>query len=265
MAGNDDVTRPDRRLVLAGLALAASPIGAGAKDAPAIGGFKRRPGAVPIIAADPTATFFCPMRQTPVKWRALHAFNPAAVVHDGAVYILFRAEDDSGAMAIGGILRGSGSRAAATGSISPSCRRRSSIPTTTASARPNGMAGARTAAGDARGRAVRVHLQPVQPQGGDAGSRDVARPGVLGKAWRRVRGVALRQDDDEIGGDRATAGGRPPGRGENRRPLLDAVRPGQHLRGAFARHDPLDPGRKRAWQAEGRDGAASRHVRQRAG
>lgn len=90
-------------MVMAGLALAAMPIGAGAVPlAPAVGGFRRRSGAVPIIAADPNATFFCPMRQAAVKWRALHAFNPAAVVHDGAVWLLFRAEDDSGAMAIGG-------------------------------------------------------------------------------------------------------------------------------------------------------------------
>jgi beta-1,2-mannosidase len=42
------------------------------------------------------------MRKAPVRWRALHAFNPAAVVHEGAVHVLFRAEDDSGAMQIGG-------------------------------------------------------------------------------------------------------------------------------------------------------------------
>lgn len=100
---DSDIVDPDRRLVMAGLALAASPIAAVAKRAPVLArGFTRRPGAVPIIAADPNATFFCPMRQAPVKWRALHAFNPAAVVHDGAVHLLFRAEDDSGAMAIGG-------------------------------------------------------------------------------------------------------------------------------------------------------------------
>lgn len=106
MAAINDLTRPHRRTVIAGLALAASPVPAMAKDTPrraaAANGFKRRAGAVPIIAADPGSTFYCPMRRAPVKWRALHAFNPAAAVHDGAVYILFRAEDDSGAMAIGG-------------------------------------------------------------------------------------------------------------------------------------------------------------------
>jgi predicted GH43/DUF377 family glycosyl hydrolase len=37
-----------------------------------------------------------------VHWEALHTFNPAAVVRDGKVYVLYGAEDDSGAMAIGG-------------------------------------------------------------------------------------------------------------------------------------------------------------------
>jgi predicted GH43/DUF377 family glycosyl hydrolase len=107
MADDVDVIGPDRRSVIAGLALVVSPMRATAADrAPrprsVASGFKRRGGAVPIITADPNATFFCPMRQVPVRWRALHAFNPAAAVHDGAVYLLFRAEDDSGAMAIGG-------------------------------------------------------------------------------------------------------------------------------------------------------------------
>lgn len=105
MADHGNGTQFDRRSVVTGLALYTLPVGtamAGGAVASVPAQFKRRAGAVPIIAADPNATFFCPMRQTPVKWRALHAFNPAAVVHDGAVYLLFRAEDDSGAMAIGG-------------------------------------------------------------------------------------------------------------------------------------------------------------------
>lgn len=98
---------PDRRMVVAGLAFAATPLASIAAHAAAPfagerGTFVRAAGARPIITPDPGATFFCPMRKAPVRWRALHAFNPAAVVHDGAVYLLFRAEDDSGAMAIGG-------------------------------------------------------------------------------------------------------------------------------------------------------------------
>jgi predicted GH43/DUF377 family glycosyl hydrolase len=36
-----------------------------------------------------------------VHWEALHTFNPAAIVRDGKIVVLYRAEDDSGAMEIG--------------------------------------------------------------------------------------------------------------------------------------------------------------------
>ena len=41
------------------------------------------------------------MCKAPVRWQATHTFNPAAVVKDGKVYVLYRAEDDSGS-GIGG-------------------------------------------------------------------------------------------------------------------------------------------------------------------
>ncbi|MBO9712007.1 glycoside hydrolase family 130 protein [Sphingomonas sp.] len=90
--------RVTRRTVMAGLAAAPALRVVPGK----LAGFRRRTDARPIISADPQSTFFCPMRKAPVHWRALHAFNPAAVAHDGAVYVLFRAEDDSGAMELGG-------------------------------------------------------------------------------------------------------------------------------------------------------------------
>ncbi len=36
-----------------------------------------------------------------VHWEALHTFNPVAVVRNGKVYVLYRAEDDTGEMQIG--------------------------------------------------------------------------------------------------------------------------------------------------------------------
>ncbi|MDB5324795.1 MAG: glycosidase [Phycisphaerales bacterium] len=68
----------------------------------AIGPFQRPPEAQPIISPDVLTTFACPMREESVRWEALHAFNPAAVVKDGKVYLLYRAEDDFGAMVISG-------------------------------------------------------------------------------------------------------------------------------------------------------------------
>ena len=56
----------------------------------------------PVIRPDKTQTFADPVSGATVHWEALHTFNPAAIVRDGKVYVLYRAEDDSGAMAIGG-------------------------------------------------------------------------------------------------------------------------------------------------------------------
>jgi predicted GH43/DUF377 family glycosyl hydrolase len=61
-----------------------------------LGPFARPDNSGPIIKPDPTAVFDCPMRQMPVHWEATHTFNPAAVVKDGKVFILYRAEDDNG-------------------------------------------------------------------------------------------------------------------------------------------------------------------------
>jgi predicted GH43/DUF377 family glycosyl hydrolase len=61
-----------------------------------------RPGDVnPMIAPRPDTVFFCPMRKAQIHWEALHTFNPAAVVRNGKVYVLYRAEDASGEMQIG--------------------------------------------------------------------------------------------------------------------------------------------------------------------
>jgi len=67
----------------------------------AIGPFARPLDVNPLIKPDPDAQFFCPMRQKSVRWESLHTFNPAAAVHDGKVFLLYRAEDDSGVMQIG--------------------------------------------------------------------------------------------------------------------------------------------------------------------
>ncbi len=67
----------------------------------AVGPFLRRDDDQPIISPDPASTFFCPMRGADVHWESLHTFNPAAIEKDGKVFLLYRAEDDSGAMSIG--------------------------------------------------------------------------------------------------------------------------------------------------------------------
>jgi beta-1,2-mannosidase len=61
-----------------------------------LGPFTRPADAQPVIKPDPASVFNCPMRKAPVHWEATHTFNPAAVVKDGKVYVLYRAEDDIG-------------------------------------------------------------------------------------------------------------------------------------------------------------------------
>lgn len=60
-----------------------------------------RPATAPVITPNPTAVFNDPIRKQPVHWEALHTFNPAAIVRNGKIDVLYRAEDDTGSMMIG--------------------------------------------------------------------------------------------------------------------------------------------------------------------
>ncbi len=61
----------------------------------ALGGFVRPANANPVILPDPQIRFFCPMRRDSVGWMESDTFNPAAVVRNGEICVLFRAEDNS--------------------------------------------------------------------------------------------------------------------------------------------------------------------------
>ena len=56
----------------------------------------------PAITPSPASQFRSPMGDTTVQWEEHATFNPAAVVKDGRVYVLYRAEDASGERVIGG-------------------------------------------------------------------------------------------------------------------------------------------------------------------
>src|SRR5436189_774789 len=61
-----------------------------------------KPGQVnPIVTPNAATTFLSPMPDSVVQWEELATFNPAAVVKDGKVYVLYRAEDASGKTEIG--------------------------------------------------------------------------------------------------------------------------------------------------------------------
>ena len=66
-----------------------------------IGPFARPASGNPVISPDPHSTFTDPVLRAPVQWEALHTFNPAAIVRDRKVYVLYRSEDNSGTMDIG--------------------------------------------------------------------------------------------------------------------------------------------------------------------
>ena len=61
----------------------------------ALGGFERPLNANPVISPNANSKFFCPMNQAEVKWEESDTFNPAAVVKDGKICVLYRAEDNS--------------------------------------------------------------------------------------------------------------------------------------------------------------------------
>src|SRR5688572_23520875 len=55
----------------------------------------------PAITPNPASVFRSPVNDTVVRWEEYATFNPAAVVKDGRVYVLYRAEDATGEMKIG--------------------------------------------------------------------------------------------------------------------------------------------------------------------
>ena len=61
-----------------------------------IGEFERCDEFNPILCPSRESRFLCPMRGVIANWERDHVFNPASVVHDGKVHLLYRAEDDSG-------------------------------------------------------------------------------------------------------------------------------------------------------------------------
>ena len=67
-----------------------------------LGPFEKPREVNPVIAPSPASQFRSPMGDTLVRWEEHAAFNPAAVVKDGRMFVLYRAEDASGERTIGG-------------------------------------------------------------------------------------------------------------------------------------------------------------------
>jgi predicted GH43/DUF377 family glycosyl hydrolase len=91
----------DDMLKMAATCLIAGTLHAQNSTAWEIGPFTRPASGNPVITPLPKSIFTDPVLNIPVHWEALHTFNPAAVVRGGKVYVLYRAEDNSGTMQIG--------------------------------------------------------------------------------------------------------------------------------------------------------------------
>jgi len=66
-----------------------------------IGPFSRPDTGNPVISPNPESTFPDPILKAPAHWESLHTFNPAAIVRNGKIFVLYRAEDSSGTSELG--------------------------------------------------------------------------------------------------------------------------------------------------------------------
>jgi predicted GH43/DUF377 family glycosyl hydrolase/lysophospholipase L1-like esterase len=87
--------------LLLGTLLCTSALNAQSTQPWVIGPFARPASGNPVITPNPASTFNDAILKKPAQWEALHTFNPAAIVRNGKVYVLYRAEDNSGTMQIG--------------------------------------------------------------------------------------------------------------------------------------------------------------------
>jgi predicted GH43/DUF377 family glycosyl hydrolase len=96
------MTRRERALavLLSILTTAAEPVRAQGREW-MLGPFEKLPAVNPVIAPGGAAEFLSPMNDSVVRWEEYATFNPAAVVKDGKVYVLYRAEDATGEARIG--------------------------------------------------------------------------------------------------------------------------------------------------------------------
>ena len=49
----------------------------------------------PILTPDSTSSFFCPIQNSNTKWESKNVLNPTALVKDGKVYLIYRAQDSA--------------------------------------------------------------------------------------------------------------------------------------------------------------------------
>lgn len=89
-------------LLTVGFILLLSGIGLPQQKAWMIGPFQRPANAQPIISPVGDTEFLDPMTEKTVHWESMATFNPAAIVKDGKVMVIYRAEEKLGEKEIGG-------------------------------------------------------------------------------------------------------------------------------------------------------------------
>jgi predicted GH43/DUF377 family glycosyl hydrolase len=94
-----------RRIAVLILPLALGLVAAGTAQAQwqpwMLGPFEKATGANPILTPADERTMLSAFNDSLVRWEGYATFNPAAVVKDGKVHVLYRAEDATGARRIG--------------------------------------------------------------------------------------------------------------------------------------------------------------------
>ena len=95
------VRPPTRFAAVLAIAAALPVTPVAAQGAWTFGPFEKPVAANPVIAPRASSVFRSPMGDTVVRWEEYATFNPAAVVRDGRVHLLYRAEDASGEEKIG--------------------------------------------------------------------------------------------------------------------------------------------------------------------
>jgi beta-1,2-mannosidase len=78
----------------------ATPLGAQSRDW-MFGPFEKPKDVNPVLRPNRASTFVSPVNDSTVRWEEYATFNPAAVVKDRKVYVLYRAEDATGEEKIG--------------------------------------------------------------------------------------------------------------------------------------------------------------------
>lgn len=67
-----------------------------------MGPFERPHNAQPVLQKDTASVFIDPITEQEAHWESMATFNPAAIVRDGKIHVLYRAEEKLGEKEIGG-------------------------------------------------------------------------------------------------------------------------------------------------------------------